>query len=139
MNANITTRRAAARITVDGWTVDVEHADRIGVGTFTRNLWRWTVTEPWTGDPFPDEITGEMPPIPGRRTFTGVGLESITDLFDPDPIAALCSLGFFLGAYAEAWQYGTEQSDNRALFPATLDPDVAGTIADAIALEWPED
>jgi hypothetical protein len=132
-----TTLRAQARITVDGWTVEVEHVGqyRDAFTGSTRNRWMWTITGPTsTDDPY---ILDNL-----VRSWTGDDLSSAIDVNDPDPIAALCSLGSFLGAYAEAieWQYRTGlPSDNAGLFPATLPADVASEIADRILVEFPED
>lgn len=133
----MTTTRAQAQITTDGWTATVEH-----VGTFadpemgnTRNRWRWTITS--TTD------AAEWMPV---RTFTGDDLTSAIDVRDPDPIGALVSLGGFLGHYSEHVDYWScDHSEEPCpsgdcavgMFPG-LDPEVAGALSEAVAIEFPD-
>lgn len=135
-----TDKRAQAQIIADNdgdpFVVIVEHSDRIVVLDHaaaperpiqSRNVWHWTI-----------ESTTDAADWQPVRGWEGFDLTSAVDLDDPDPIAALQSLGSFLGAYAEAWTYGRDGSENRALFPVDLPPELAQSIADEITVAHPE-
>ncbi len=128
MNAT-RTLPAQAQVTADGWTATVTHDSTIGEGTgryvTIRNVWHWEIRS--TTD------AAEWQPV---REWTGTDLTSAMDVNDPDPIAALVTLGAFLDDYADVRVL--DPQDTGALFHG-LPQDAARAIADAIALDFPED
>lgn len=135
-----TRKRAQAQVVVDhdgdpfAVTVTHELVDHGYTRTPQRNVWHWEIRS--TTD------AADWQPV---RYWSGCDLSSALDVADPDPIAALCSLGSFLAAYAEACTYADtrrvprEEIENTGLFPATLPVDLAQDIADAIMAEFGED
>lgn len=128
-----TTKAAQATITADDWTATVTYdgtrRDFRDGGT-ARNVWTWDVSS--TTD------AADWMPV---RQWSGADLTSAMDVGNPDPIAALCSLGSFLDAYADAVEYADRTgrpAENADLFPG-LDVEAAQAIAQAILLDFPED
>jgi hypothetical protein len=134
MTMSTTDKSAQAQIVVqwgdDPFVVTVTHHDTTTAGLLSgpRNTWRWDIRS--TTD------AAEWLPV---RAWSGTDLSSALDVGDPDPIAALCSLGSFLGAYSDAWLRGGPGSENRDLFDASLPYDLAYDIDKAIMLEFPEE
>jgi hypothetical protein len=126
----MTTTRAQAQIVAendgDPFVVTVEHAMTTKDGTGTkRNVWGWSIRS--TTD------AADWQPV---RQWAGFDLTSAIDVADPDPIAALVTLGAFLDDYADVRVLDPHDTD--ALFYG-LPQDVARAIAQAIMLEFPED
>lgn len=73
--------------------------------------------------------------VGGETVATGADLRSGCTTQDrPAPLAEMLeSLCSFLGAFTEARQYGTPESDNWTLFPDAV-ADVAGAYADELAM-----
>lgn len=91
------------------------------------------------------EVTWSRRDLDGRNRYawmvadtTGATVATGDDLGsgvgDPvDAMRAVESLGAFLGAYAEALDYGPD-SDNYTLFPSILDGELARELSDEIAM-----
>jgi len=66
-----------------------------------------------------------------KRTLAeGEDLELGPQYAKPNELAALGVLGSFLGAWQEAWEYGSDASENRNLFPANAWEPVADYLDD---------
>ena len=129
-----TARAPQAQIVVDHdgdpfvVTVTLRGTDLFAPSDDARRLW-WSWSIKSTTD------AADWQPV---RRWAGEDLSSPFST-DPDPIAALCSLGSFLGAYSDAWLRGGPGSENRDLFDASLPYDLAYDIDEAIMLEFPEE
>jgi hypothetical protein len=95
----------------DGHVASVEHVGRTHE---PRNVWRWRIY------------------VPDRPVMAGDDLTTAMDVSDPDPLAALSTLGAFLGDYAD-----TRHLDSDALFLG-LSQHAARALSDEIGLNIPD-
>lgn len=104
--------RAYASVSLpDGHVASVEHVGRTHE---PRNVWRWRIY------------------VPDRPVMAGDDLTTAMDVSDPDPLAALSTLGAFLGDYAD-----TRHLDSDALFLG-LSQSAARALSDEISLNIPD-
>ena len=109
---------SAAIATPEGYRASVHYR---GVDNDGRHEYGWRVS-------FPGDQVGARVELAGDDLRSGaLGMGSGSEQL-------LEALGGFLGAYAEAWRYGFDTSENRDLFPAALPAHVASELSDAIDL-----